>query len=83
MKHSIFVTVEEFVANGGTLSTESAAYRQLYKQTEYLTYEPLGWYDLSVQTYLPYSVIVSQRNRTFQMDVESVFVEIECQPIYK
>ena len=79
MKHSIFVTVDEFKANGGTMSSD----RRLYKQTEYLTYEPIGWYNFDVQTFVPYTIVVSQSNRTIQLDTEMVYVKVECTPIYK
>lgn len=79
MKHSIFVTVEEFKANGGTMKSSMA----LYKQTEYLTYELVGWYNFDVQTFLPYTIIISQSDRTFQLDTENVYVKIQCTPIYE
>lgn len=79
MKHSIFVSIHEFLFNGGTLTHE----RELYKETEYGTYEPIGWYHETVQVSNPFVIIVSQHNRTFQYAAELTYVEVECTPIYK
>ncbi len=79
MKHSIFVSIHEFVFNGGILTQE----RQLFKETEYGTYEPLGWYSETGQCANPFVIVISQHNRTFQYNTELAFVEVECTPIYK
>ncbi len=79
MKHSIFVSIHEFVFNGGTLTSK----RQLYKRTDNGTYEPIGWFEETVQVPNPFIIIISQHSRTFQYSSELTYVEIECTPIYK
>ncbi len=76
---SIFVTVQEFINNGGELNQ----LRALYHQQADGDFKEIGWFDKNVQIPAPYCIIVSKSNGTFQSLIEVVHVEIECTPIYK
>lgn len=75
MKH-IFVTVEEFLANGGVLDTE----RFLYNDKLVL----IGFYDGEFEdSRFEDSVRVKNSTGTFPIYKSMANVEIECTPIYK
>lgn len=77
MQHSIFVTVEEFTANGGIIESG----RNLFRDSELV-----GWYDYANDfVNLPKDefISVTQHGKYFPAYTNSIQVEIEVTPIYK
>lgn len=80
MKHSIYITIEEFLANGGILKND----RGLFMPKSDAQLHPIGWYDEDIQaTAQEGTLIVSKTDRTFQTDPSIVFVEVQVNVIYK
>lgn len=78
MEYSTFVTVSDFLANGGKLTQD----RELYR-FDAVQYHQIGWYDESKQiSGLEGAIIVSKIDRTFQGNDEIIFVKIPCTPQY-
>lgn len=74
MKHTIFVTVEEFLNNGGILNNGRSIYNEDFKE--------IGWFDSSIQICSAPAIVVTNSSRSFQFLTNLVFVEIICSPIY-
>lgn len=72
---SIYVSVKEFLENGGEFNQDRTLFDDRYQTT--------GWFDKNVQVANPFVIIVSRHFSTHQMPLESVFVQIEVTPIYK
>jgi hypothetical protein len=74
----IFVTVAEFLENGGILKSEV----QLYKKNHAKTYpETLGWYvDRATHDDM---IMIGNIGKTFPYYSNQAFIEIDCTPIYK
>ncbi len=77
---TIFVTVTEFLNNGGIIETG----RTLHKNIINNDFQEIGTFDFAEQIPVSYMVTVSNWNgTTFQMLADIVYVEIEVTPIYK
>lgn len=75
MTHTIFVTVFEFLNNGGILEPYRAIYNEKFVE--------IGWFLSEIQTEWNNDIIIiKNNNRSFAMDTNNVFVEIEVKPVY-
>ena len=77
MRHTIFVTVAEFLDNGGVLTYGRSLYGAPNGQE-------IGYYIPENQRPSTYGFIVVQRHSgTFAREFDSLYVEISCTPIYE
>jgi hypothetical protein len=84
--HQIFVTLEDFLANGGTLNDGKGLFTLVKPCTYYDTgsiYKNIGWYDAFTKPAPEGMVTVATSDRTYHMETCMVYVAIEATPIYK
>lgn len=84
--HSIFVTVEEFLANGGTLVDGKGLFTQLSVSNgddRSVMFKQIGWHDASAEPASEGMVTVYKSDRTFITNNFLVYVSIWVTPIYK
>ena len=84
--HTIFVTLEEFLANGGTLIDGKGLFTSVITakgDDRGAIFKQIGWYDAFTEPAAEGMVVVSKTNRTFHMNTFLVYVAIEAKPIYK
>lgn len=75
MDKMIFVTVEEFLANGGVLDTD----RALFSENDFL-----GYYDSTFdKEHFENMIRIKKANGTFPAYPMLTYVKIYCTPIYK
>jgi hypothetical protein len=84
MTYSIFVSLEEFLANGGVLK----AGRELFQVSSSAGASPIpiqvGWFDENLQTQLNGHSLIMIKNHSWAYPTgkELVFVKCNCTPIY-
>lgn len=76
----IFVTVAEFLENGGKLEHE----RPLYRANEFgYGYDNIGYFDDTVNTNKATTIWISNGEFNGSGPTHLYFVQIDCTPIYK
>jgi len=84
--HTIFVTLEEFLANGGTLIDGKGFFLPVItaKGSDVGNiYKKIGWFDAFTEASPEGMVTVSTSDRTYAMNTFLVYVAIEVTPIYR
>lgn len=78
MDHQLFVTVAEFIANGGVLKTERNLY---YSNGNAFSYA--GWYESENQERASEgTTIVTNLQRSWEAINELIYVSVNATPIY-
>lgn len=85
--HTIFVTVNEFLSNGGKLEFERALFYSIDSPAVYgKTYKRIGWFDPADDhdTDINAGTLrVNTHDRSYMTDIYTAYVEIHSTPIYK
>lgn len=82
MEHSIYITVEEFLENGGVMNSGRAIYTE-NTSGPFKYYKEIGWFDPSNQHGNRGMISVTRSRLVYDFITSLVYLEISVTPIYQ
>lgn len=80
MIYTVFVSIADYLANGGVLVDG----HELYVANIQHGYQLIGWYDINAAHDLPNGMItITQSNRSFPFANNIVYVRVKAIPVYE